>query len=340
MSRLWTGLLLLPFSIQHELPARLVVDATYVGNRGNRIWASREADFVPRQYLSTSPLRDQATIDFRSAQVTNPFFGISEFAGTNLASNRVARSQLLRPFPHFTSIATNEPIGFSWYHSLQLMGQKRFSRGLTLQFAWTWSKFMEATGFLNDSDPQPEHVISDPDFPHRFTLSGIYELPLGRGKQLLRSANRAVDAILGGWQVQGWYEGQSGQALGFGNSIFFGNLHDIVLPKSERNISLWFNTANFERNNARSLANNIRAMSSRFTGIRSDGINNLDVSLFNNFKPTERTTIQFRFETYNSLNHVQLANPNTTPTNTAFGTVNAEKGHGQRQLTFALKLLF
>jgi len=105
-------------------------------------------------------------------------------------------------------------------------------------------------------------------------------------------------------------------------------------------LSRWFNTGNFERNNARSLANNIRAMSSRFTGIRSDGINNLDVSLFKNFKATERATIQFRFETYNSLNHVQLANPNTTPTNTAFGTVNAEKGHGQRQLTFALKLLF
>jgi hypothetical protein len=130
---------------------------------------------------------------------------------------------------------------------------------------------MEAAGFLNDSDPQPEHVISDQDFPHRLTVSGIYDLPFGRGKQWLRGANRLVDAVLGGWQVQAWYEGQSGQALGFGNAIFTGNLHDIVLPKGERNISRWFNTANFERNNSRALANNIRAMSSRFTGVGATG---------------------------------------------------------------------
>jgi hypothetical protein len=328
------------FSVQQELPARVLVDTTYVGNRGNRIWTSREWDFVPRQYLSTQPFRDQAAIDFLSAQVTNPFFGIPEFAGTGLASNRVARSQLLRPYPHFTSVATNEPIGFSWYHSLQVSAQKRFTRGLTIQLAWTWSKFMEATGFLNDSDAALEHVVSDQDFPHRLIVSGIYDLPFGRGKRFGRGANRLLDALVGGWQLQAWYEGQSGQALGFGNSIFLGNLRDVVLPKGERSISRWFNTANFERNNARSLANNIRVMSSRFTGIRSDGINNLDASLFKNYRLAERMTLQFRFETYNTANHVQLGNPNTTPTNTAFGTITAEKGHGQRQLTFALKLLF
>ena len=140
--------------------------------------------------------------------------------------------------------------------------------------------------------------------------------------------------------MQAWYEGQSGQALGFGNAIFTGNLHDIVLPRNQRTISRWFNKDNFDRINSRALANNIRTISSRFTGIRSDGINNLDASLFKTFRITERKALQFRFETYNSANHVQLANPNIMPTNTAFGTVNAEKGHGQRQLTLALKLLF
>ena len=328
------------FSVQHELPGRFLVDTTYVGNRGNRIWTSRESAGIPRQYLSTSLVRDQPTIDFLSAQVTNPFFGIPDFAGTSLAANRIARSQLLRPYPHFTSISANDPIGFSWYHSLQVAAQKRFSGGLTFQLAWTWSKFMEATSFLNDSDLAPEHVISDQDYPHRFTLNGIYELPFGRGRKLVRNPNGAVEALIGGWQLQGWYEGQSGQALGFGNAIFTGNLHDIVLPRSERTISRWFNIANFERNNSRTLANNVRTMSSRFTGLRGDGINNLDASLFKNFRVSERYTLQVRFETYNTANHAQFANPNTTPTNTAFGTVNAEKGHGQRQLTFALKLLF
>ena len=327
-------------SLQREFPGRLLVDATYVGNRGNRIWAQREMNAIPRQYLSIGAVRDQPVIDFLSVQVTNPFFGIPEFAGTGLASNRVARSQLLRPYPHFTSVITNEPIGFSWYHSLQVTAQKRFSQGLTFHLAWTWSKFMEATSFLNETDLGPEHVISDQDFPHRLTVSGIYELPFGPGKKLLRHSRGLLTGLVAGWQLQAWYEGQSGQALGFGNAIFTGNLHDIVLPRSQRTISRWFNKDNFDRNNLRALANNIRALSSRFTGIRSDGINNLDASLFKNFRLTERRALQFRFETYNSANHVQLANPNTTPTNTAFGTVNAEKGHGQRQLTMALKLLF
>ena len=45
-------------------------------------------------------------------------------------------------------------------------------------------------------------------------------------------------------------------------------------------------------------------------------------------------------ESFNALNHVQFANPNTTPTSSAFGSITEEKGHGQRQLTFALKVLF
>ena len=65
-----------------------------------------------------------------------------------------------------------------------------------------------------------------------------------------------------------------------------------------------------------------------------------DSSMFKNFKVNERITAQFRFETYNTANHVQFAAPNTNPVSTAFGTVTAEKGHGQRQLTFGAKLLF
>jgi hypothetical protein len=59
-----------------------------------------------------------------------------------------------------------------------------------------------------------------------------------------------------------------------------------------------------------------------------------------NFRLNERFRLQFRFERYNALNHVQLDNPNTKPSNTAFGAITAENGHGQRQITMALKLIF
>ncbi len=158
---------------------------------------------------------------------------------------------------------------------------------------------------------------------------------------MLHTAGSWVNAIIGEWQAQGWYEGQSGQPMGFGNAIFTGNRHEIPLPVANRYITRWFNIdAGFERNASKVLGSNLRTLSSRFNDVHSDGTNNLDFSMFKSFRLSERFKAQLRAESYNTLNHAQFANPNTTPTSTAFGTITAEKGHGQRQITFALKMLF
>ncbi|MBM3727480.1 MAG: TonB-dependent receptor [Acidobacteria bacterium] len=328
-------------SIQRELPGKTVLDLAYVGNRGTQLPVQRNVNAVPREYMSTLTERDQPRIDFLSAQVNSPFFGHPDYLGTGLANQRVGRAQLLRPHPHFGDILVDFPAGYSHYHSLQLSAEKRYSAGLSFQLSWTYSKFMEAVDYLNDTDPYLQKVISPQDFTHRFVLSGIYELPVGRGKRLLGNANRWVNGAVGGWQFQGWFEGQTGDALGFGNAIFRGRLEDVALPLSERRAERWFNTdAGFERNPQNQLANNIRTLSARFNGIRADGINNFDLSLFKNFAIRERMRAQFRLETFNSLNHVQFAAPNTTPTATAFGTIVDEKGHGQRQATMSLKFIF
>jgi hypothetical protein len=331
-------------SVQRELPGRLVADVTYVGSRANKLGFTRNLNAVPARYLSTSPERDNTAINFLSAQVRNPFFGIPEFAGTGLAGQNVARSQLLRPFPHFQDILVNESSGYAWYHSMQVGLEKRLTKGLTFQASLTWSKFMQAYELLNDQDLRPSEVISDQDYPWRFAINGIYELPFGKGKKFLGNANRWVDAALGGWQFQGWFEGQSGEALGFGNVIVRGNLRNLVLPVNQRTAEMWFNTtaANtvFERDPAKQLASNLRTLPLRFSYIRADGTNNFDLSLFKNYQITERFKIQFRAESFNALNHVQFAGPATGVTNTAFGTITGEKGHGQRQWTFGLKLMF
>jgi hypothetical protein len=331
-------------AVQRELPGRIVAEITYVGSRANKLGLTRNINAVPAQYLSTQPERDQTTINFLGAQVRNPFFGIADFAGTGLAGQNVARSQLLRPFPHFGDITVNESSGSAWYHSMQVGIEKRLTKGLTFQASLTWSKFMQATEFLNDQDLRPSEVISDQDYPWRFALNGIYELPFGKGKKFLGNANRFVDAVLGGWQLQGWFEGQSGEALGFGNVIVRGNLRDIVLPVNKRTAEAWFDIAAanrvFERDPARQLASNLRTLPLRFSYIRADGTNNFDLSLFKNYQITEKFRVQFRAESFNALNHVQFGGPATGVTNTAFGTITGEKGHGQRQWTFGLKLMF
>jgi len=294
---------------------------------------------IPAEYLSRSPVRDQATIDRLSSAVSNPFFGLPEFAGSGLTGRTVGRSQLLRPYPHFTGLSTTLDGGSSWYHSLQVRAEKRLSKGYTVQASYTWSKFMEAIERLNPTDPLPHHVISPQDRPHRIVASGIYEFPVGRGRRWLSGAKGFVDRVLGGWSVQGIYQGQSGPPIGFGNILFYGNIHDIVLPRSQRTVERWFNTdAGFEKNSARQLASNIRTFPLRLTGLRADGYNSWDLSLFKNFKIRERLNFQLRAEAQDALNHAMFAAPNTAPTNTLFGQVNSIVGTEQRRITIGGKL--
>ena len=133
---------------------------------------------------------------------------------------------------------------------------------------------------------------------------------------------------------------QSGAPLGFGNAIFTGDLDDIVLPKSERDVDRWFNVdAGFNKNTAQQLGSNIRTMPLRFSGIRSDDQSRWDFSIIKNFPFGEQIKMQLRAEVFNAWNQTNFGNPNTTPTNSAFGRITATSGDA-RTWQFALKLVF
>lgn len=325
------------FSVQRALPFQSVIEVAYVGSRGVDLRSNRQFDPVPRQYLSTSPLRDQPAIDLLTAQVANPFYPL--LPRTNLSGTTVARSQVLRPFPQFTSITSDTNEGYARYHSMQTRFEKRFSRGFTTNLAWTWSKFQEATAFLNETDPLPERVISDQDRPHRVVLSGLWELPFGKGRQFGSSLRGPLGKIIEGWQTQVIFQKQSGAALGFGNAILYGTLADIPLASGDRTIYRWFNTTPFERTSNRQLAQNLRTMSTRFSGIRGDGPNNWDISLVKNTSIGEHLRVQFRTEFVNAFNHAQFSAPNTTVTSGSFGRVTST-AQWPRTIQFGIKLLF
>ena len=99
---------------------------------------------------------------------------------------------------------------------------------------------------------------------------------------------------------------------------FNGDIHDIVLPESERTVDRWFNTdAGFEKNNSKQLASNLRTFPLRLTGLRADGYNSFDLSAMKNFALTEKLRFPLRAEAQDALNHAMFAVPNTTPTSTA-----------------------
>jgi hypothetical protein len=233
--------------------------------------------------------------------------------------------------------------------------QKRFSQGYTVNLAYTWSKFIEQVDLLNPSDLEPTKMISAFDSPHRVALSWIYELPFGKGKALGDSNNAVVSRLLGGWQMSGIYVYQVGPPLNFGtNAIYLGG--KIALPKDQRTLGRWFDTSRFEtRVNVpgptpgttipiQPTGRNIRTFPLRFSDVRAQDVNNVDVSLFKNTAITETTKFQVRFDLLNAFNHpwfLSGAAINMNPTSSTFGAVTAgTQANYPRRVQVMLKFIF
>lgn len=320
--------------IQRELPGRFVLSVGYLGSRGDDMEVSRALSALPNQYLSKSPVRDQATINYLSANLPNPFLGVSQFSGTSLTGTVISRSSLLSPFPQFPSVLNYTYDGKSWYDAMNVKFEKRFSHGYLVSMTYTFSKFIEATSLLNAGDAAPVRAISTQDYPHHVALSVVYQLPFGQGRKFLPRLNRAGQALLGGWDTSYIYTYQSGSAIPFGNVILKGSLKDVPLPDSERRAERWFNTAAFNIVNAEQLGSNLMSLSPRFNGIRAQAYNSWDMSLLKYVKFHEQKQLEFRAEALNVLNQVTFAIPNTTPTSTTFGQVTAQRNVPRRmQLT-------
>ncbi len=328
--------------IQRELPGRWVWDIAYVGNRGSDIQTNRNLNSLPLQYLSTSPVRDQARIDYLSQNVPNPFVNqlpttaIGDLRGTN-----IQRQRLLRPYPGFDAVNTTTNEGKSWYDALQTGIQRRFSAGYTIGVNYTYSQFMEQVDFLNAADPEPSKVVSSQDVPHRMTVNGIVELPVGRGRRFAGDAHGAVEAIIGGWQMQGIYTYQSGFPVSFGNVLFTGNLDDIALPANQRTVTRWFNTDGFNKVGTQQLGSNVRTFPLRLDSVRTDTVNNLDLSIIKNTMIAGKN-LQFRFESLNALNHPLFLPPAAgDATAVAFGQVGAAaQNNYARRTQVMVKFLF
>ncbi|MBS1825067.1 MAG: carboxypeptidase regulatory-like domain-containing protein [Acidobacteria bacterium] len=328
------------YSMQFEPMKRSVLEVGYIGSRATRLRVPANLNAIPRQYLSTSPVRDQATIDFLSARTSNPFVGLPGFEGTAFYAGAFTnRSQLIRPLPHFGDLSTGLPAGSSWYHAFTARFERRFHHGFLVLASYTWSRTMEAVAYREDTDPAPEHVLSDLDRPHRLTFSTMYEIPVGRGKRFLNGMNPVLNHAIGGWQFQAVFQMQSGPGLAFGNVIYNGTWDQLGL--SNRSLQRWFNTDLFERDPQKQLANNIRTFPTRLSAVRSDGINAWDLSVHKNFRVREWFTAQLRGEAEGAMNHPNYSPPNFNPASTLFGRVTAtQTGQEERRIFVGLKLIF
>jgi hypothetical protein len=261
----------------------------------------------------------------------------------------VQRGQLLRPFPQYTSVRADYPsLGNSIYHSLQLKAERRFANGFTLLAAFTAAKAIDdasqdeygpTTGVQDVHNLRAERSLTPQDVSKRLVFSGVWELPIGHGRLLGASWSKPLDLLLGGWQLNSIVSFQSGLPLVM-TSIGAARPNRVATgtPPSGRiqdNLSHAFDTSAFAVPAAFTYGNSSRTA----PDLRSNGINNFDLSLFKTWQIRERLKAQFRVESFNAFNHVQFAPPGTQAGTTSFGVITSQFNL-PRELQLALKVLF
>ena len=229
----------------------------------------------------------------------------------------------LRPYLGYNNILYYAYDGSSNYHSLQVAANRRFSRGAQFGVAWTWSKAMDYA----DTDTADVSMLIDRrvwnygragfDRTHILKLNWILDVP---------RASRAWDhvvvrKVLDGWQLSGIASFVSGApegiALGFTYSADITGsptdsarvvvLQKPTIPKSERTFSHNFNTSAFGAPEVGTAGNAAKDL------IRGPGMNNWNISLFKNVPlGSDRWKLQFRTEAYNTFNHTQFRDLDTT----------------------------
>ncbi len=204
--------------MQRDLGAGWMAEFMYIGSRGTNLPVFRDINNIPTQYLSTLRSRDTANESFLTTQVANPFVGL--VPGSTINGATVQRQQLLRPYPEFLAFGMEEYVGSDEYHGVTALLQKRFRGRSSVTFQYTHSSLRDKRKFLNPADGTLEDRVSPDDRPNRLSLGGIYQLPFGRDAKWGKDWNAILDGVLGGWQLSGTYQYQSGFPLGWGNLYY------------------------------------------------------------------------------------------------------------------------
>jgi hypothetical protein len=335
------------FEIQRQLPGDFLVSAAYVGSRSRQIAVSQQLNALPASALALGP-------SALTASVPNPFAG--RIPGTSLNGATIQQQQLLVPFPEFLINGVTEqyePIGKSSYNSAQFVVLKRLSYGLNFSVAYTISKQIDQTNYLNPQYPTLEKVVAAWDIPQNLQINFVYELPFGAGKHFGSSLARPARWAIGGWEVSSLTRLQKGMPLNFpANAAPTGVDPALSSPSYYQ----WFNTCTALANGTtRGCLENeqpawtirqpftLQTWSSRLSTVRLPGIHNVDLSVIKHNHLTERIDLLFRADFINAFNSPQFfSGPIDDVNNGNFGRISGamDQSNLPRFVQFSMKLRF
>ncbi|MCS7026542.1 MAG: carboxypeptidase regulatory-like domain-containing protein [Bryobacteraceae bacterium] len=299
-------------TLERQIPGGFVLRTSYAGSKGTRLVSLREIN----------------------AAVYTP--------GATTATTNQRRPMA----PALGNVTLVEPVGNSTYHAFQITAERRFARGFTLLTNYQLAKSLDdssankATGQTR-TDPNNQRFDKGPsdfDRRHVFNLSGIYELPF-------RSSNRALNLLMGGWQLNSIVSLNSAfpfTVLSGVDNARTGTgaqradlIGDPKLPAGRSRhevVNEWLRRSAFAPNAIGTFGNLGR------NTFRGPKLMTVDLGVVKGFQLRERVTAQFRFEVFNSLNHVNLVGPVAAQNNVNF--MRTTSAFDPRILQFALRLQF
>jgi hypothetical protein len=352
-------------SIERQIGTSNVISAAYEGTFASDLNVNVTQSGLPSTFYSKATVRDTTQDSNLGTQVPNPF-NISNFASlatTNptvyqdmttkgfYTSATIAKSTLLRSYPS-GNITLASPIGKARSSQFELSFNRRFSRGLTANFAFTAMAAKQATSFFQQWSPTdptypqvPIWLVSSAS-PQRVAATWVYDLPFGARRAWVHS--RIPSMLAGGWTFSGTYQYQPGGLVSFNNStntynaFYYGDPNKIKIDNPK--LDHYFNTAGCvtsspgagdivvpngqpctqgwdKRAGSQPATFQARQFPINIDGLRGPSIHQTNLSLMREIRLRERVTFQARVDALNVMNHSFFGGVNTTPSSPQFGQI-------------------
>ncbi len=331
--------------VQRELPWGMFLTASYVGNRAIHLPTTLELSNQPNpsvlQYgnLLGLSITDPAVV---AAGFQPPYPGYVAQYGAS-----ATLEQALTPYPQFGGFfPVYEMDGTAFYNALQVVGEKRFSNGLSFLSNLTLSRNLANTSIgsgpfspngMNAYNPAPEYVPSFLDQFYSFKTVGTFALPFGRGQKFLNSSH-GLSAVVGGWQFSAIVTYAGGNPFGAQNSfnpllVNSFDRPDIVTGVPLKTYSyklskdyftgktatppVQFTTNAFQNTGPWGLGTSKRA----YAELRSPPLRMESFDLIKTFKIGEHLQASLRLDYFNAFNRTQLQQPDNNSLDSTFGQI-------------------
>jgi hypothetical protein len=303
-----------------------------------------------------------------NVKVPNPFLGAPFITNGTQTATTISASQLLNPNPLVSSLRLRHGQGAYYYYALQTKVERRFHNGFSVIQAFVWSKTISENNYIGPQAiaikiekrlaPASPNSANSPggDQPFHYTLTPVYQLPFGRGKRFASNSGRALDELIGGWEITGQYNFLSGTPLVLPTNTAFFEGGDPSLG-SKKSGTQWFDTskfAMFPKSNTPTTGPGGIASYPSWTGVQNlPGANyaggtttngvyqdfatwhaynkttfgdirypyttNIDAGIRKSFVIAPKTSLQLRLDVFNVLNHPTFGGIDTTAGDTYFG---------------------